>query len=106
MIYCKSNSGSDTGGSSGGSGGGSASAGSGSASASAASASSTAGAVSSPWQLVEGHVRMRVSDAVLILLTNFPQSGSTFFDGWTFTDAPDLTTDGAYAISATLFSLG
>ncbi|KAF9072876.1 concanavalin A-like lectin/glucanase domain-containing protein [Rhodocollybia butyracea] len=44
--------------------------------ASSVASSSTGVAVSTPWKLVEEH------------------SGSSFFDGWTFTNAPDVTTGG------------
>ncbi|KAJ4491750.1 concanavalin A-like lectin/glucanase domain-containing protein [Lentinula lateritia] len=83
-VFCKSDSGatSSAGGnssspsSSSGSSGSSKSAGSSTNTASAAGSSSTGVAVSSPYKLVEEH------------------SGSDFFNGWTFTDAADVTTHG------------
>ncbi|KAJ3877131.1 concanavalin A-like lectin/glucanase domain-containing protein [Lentinula edodes] len=86
-VFCKSDSGATSAGgnssssssspsSSSGSSGSSKSAGSSTNTASAAGSSSTGVAVSSPYKLVEEH------------------SGSDFFNGWTFTDAADVTTHG------------
>ncbi|KAJ4475778.1 concanavalin A-like lectin/glucanase domain-containing protein [Lentinula aciculospora] len=80
-VFCKSDAGATSAGSNSsssslGPSGSSESAGSSTNTASAAGSTSTGVAVSTPYKLVEEH------------------SGSDFFDGWTFTDAADVTTHG------------